>query len=364
MKRFAAIFLPLLLLAKTALAEDINDAYLIGQLSGYFKDYYESINQDKMPPYEGKLIFDIKHLLEQYGFAEESLTADGIEGLQDKINQLLKGNNKEVVLFTLPDSDIVNCWLGDLVEEKRETRNIWGEKIDFMVKVIDNLEIRDFAYVLTKGREALDVGTRGFIICYNLEAYKMRANSVWDFFRDRKDKLKNKRYDPSKSNRLRKWLYHKTWHTLYSDCIKDNKHLEEAKTEFIDRAVIILRENSLFHEIGHIFADRYLKLNDDAEEEMIAFLGELRYGPLPYESLETIIAASYKSSMVSYNLAGRQIIAEFLSFIRNEQKNSNPDYEDINIHGRNQIEKINNLYKLSEAEIRAISEYIYEQKRN
>jgi hypothetical protein len=303
-------------------------------------------------------------LLEQYGFTKENLVADSIEKLQDKINQLLKENNKEIVLFTLPGSEIVNCWLGDLVEERRETRNIWGKEIDFMVKVIDNLEIRDFTYVSTKGREALDVGIRDAIICYNLEAYKMRANSIWDFFRDREDRLKNKRYDPSKSNRLRKWLYYKTWPDLYANCIKDSHDLEETRVEFIDQAVELLKENSLFHEMGHIFFNKYLGLNDETEEEMIAFLSELRYGPLPYESLETIIAASYKSSLDTYNLAGRYLTAGFISYIKNEQKNKNPEYKNINVQGRNQIEKINTFYKLSETQIRAISEYIYEQKRN
>lgn len=364
MKQFTAIFILLLLLAKTVLAEDINDAYLIGQLSGYFKDYYESINQDKMPPYEGKLIFDIRHLLEQYGFVKENLAENSIEELQNKINQLLRKNNKEIVLFTLPDSGIVNCWLGYLAEEKKENKNIWGKEIEFIIKAIGNLEIRDFSYFLSGGREALDIGTRDNTIYYNLEAYRTRVNSIWDFFVNREKENKNKRYDPSKSNRLRKWLYHKTWHTLYSDCIKDNKNLEEAKTEFTDKAIIILKENSLFHEIGHIFVSKYLRLNDESEEEIIAFLSELRYGPLPYESLETVVAASYKSSMYSYNLAGRYLTAEFISYIKNEQKNKNQEYKDINIHGRNQIEKITNLYKLSEAEIRAISEYIYEQKRN
>jgi hypothetical protein len=116
--------------------------------------------------------------------------------------------------------------------------------------------------------------------------------------------------------------------------------------------------------MGHIFFNKYLGLNDETEEEMIAFLSELRYGPLPYESLETIIAASYKSSLDTYNLAGRYLTAGFISYIKNEQKNKNPEYKNINVQGRNQIEKINTFYKLSETQIRAISEYIYEQKRN
>lgn len=347
------------------MAEDNNTIYLTQQLSECFKYYYNSINQEEIiPASREKLIFDIKHLLEQYGFTKKNLAADGIEELQDKINQLFKRNNKEIVLFTMPDSKTINCWLGDLVEERRETRNIWGKEIDFMVKAIDNLEIRDFTYFLTKGREALDVGTRSAVICYNLEAYKMRANSIWDFFRDREDKLKNKRYDPSKSNRLRKWLYHKTWLNLYTDCIKDSPNLEEAKKRFIDKAVIALKENSLCHEAGHIFADRYLKLNDEVKEETLAFLSELRCGLLPYESLETVVAASYKSPMYSYNLAGREIISGIIAYIKDKQKDKSSDYKKINIQGKNQIEKITNLYKLSEAQIRAISGYIYEQKRN
>ena len=356
----------IILTSGTALAEDtdLSLELLINNLNNYFQAYYSQLTKGGVINPKTEVLEDIKEIAFNYTKIDNKLLshADSPDELSTIFDDYLRDYGKSIVLFTVGDSEIVNCWLGNLIEEKVETKNVWNREIQYTLRVLGELAIQDFTYFSSGGKDALDAGTRSGFIYYNLDAYRSRAASIWDFFAQ-KDK-KKRRYDPSKSNRLRKKLYNKTWLNLYTGCIKDSPNLEEAKKRFIDKAVIALKENSLCHEAGHIFADRYLKLNDEVKEEMLAFLSELRYGPLPYESLETIIAASYKSSMVSYNLAGRQIIAEFLSFIRNEQKNGNPDYKDINIQGRNQIEKINNLYKLSGIEIRAISEYIYEQKRN
>lgn len=82
-------------------------------------------------------------------------------------------------------SEIVNCWLGDLIEAKTQTRKIWDEEVGFNIKVIDKLVVADFSYFLSQGKEAIDVGTRKDTIYYNLEAYRARATLIWDFFSNR-----------------------------------------------------------------------------------------------------------------------------------------------------------------------------------
>ena len=74
---------------------------------------------------------------------------------------------------------------------------------------------------------------------------------------------------------------------------------------------------------------------------MVAFLTELRYGNLVYDSLETIVAAAYQSQMNNYNLAGKEIISGF---------------------GIKQVQKIQDLFSLSENQVRLIAKEIYQQK--
>ncbi len=338
----------------------------INSLKNYFAIYFSQIKTEKTIKPKEEVLQNIKEItLEHLAInKEEILGKNNFNDLTVILDEYLKNYREAINIFTINGSDIVNCWLGDLVEEKTYKKDIWGKEIEFAVKVIDNMEIRDFTHYLSAGKEALDVGTRGDTVYYNLEAYRIRANSIWDFFSKREKENRRRRYEPSKANRLRKKFYYNLWLKLYSDCIKDNQNLESAKQRFMDESIILLRENSLFHEAGHIFANRYFNLNDEVKEEMLAFLTELRYGPLPCESLETVVAASYQSVMSDYNLAGKEIISDFITYIRNEQKNKNPDYNDTNIEGRDQLSKMENLFKLTEEQIRSISERIYKNRFN
>ncbi len=361
------LYLPLLVfISKTSLAKEADSLEpFISNLKDYFSIYYSQIEEKEIINSKEQVLRDIKKIALKYCRIDKGqiLSEANFDDLSKLLDEYLRNYGKSINIFTVNDSSIVNCWLGDLSGERIEKKEVWGNEIEFIVKLIDNLKIKDFTYYLSEGKESLEVGTRDNIIYYNLDSYKIRANSIWDFFIDREKGNKNKRYDRSKSNRLRKWLYYKTWSNLYTDCIKNNQDLEEAKNSFINQAIVLLEENSLFHEAGHIFANRYLRLNDETRQELAAFLTELRYGPLLYESLETVVAASYKSPISSYNSAGRKIIHDFITYIDNEQKKKNPEYKNISILGRNQIEKMNNLYRLTDVQIHAISEHIYKEKK-
>jgi len=294
----------------------------IDGLQNYFYVYYSRSETGEAAVSQEQVLKDIKEMTLKYcdGIDKEGLAGkDNLDDLTNFLDKYLNNYGKSINIFTVEGSSIVNCWLGDLAEEKIEKRNIWNKEIEFYSKGIDNLNIRDFTYYLNKGKESLQVGTRGEVIYYNLESYSIHANTIWDFFIDRIKENRYKRYDPSRVNRLRRRLYYRIWGGLYSASIKEKENLNDAKAQFIDKVAAVLKENSIFHEAGHVFVNRYLKLKDSSEEEMFAFLTELRYGPMPYDSLELIISAGYQSSMDNYKLAGREIISYFASYIKRKE---------------------------------------------
>lgn len=368
MKRLIIILCCAFFFTKSAGAEDTVSAHFIfiKELADCFQNYYQGVSAaGKTHSAEEKLVIELRRLLRQYGFSEHQLTEDNIEDLEAKLNSVLINTGYRIVLFAAAQTEIINCWLGKLVVDKKETRNIWGKDIEATVIILNDLEIHDYSNFLSAGKEAIEAGTRAGIIYYNLDAYRASAASVWDFFAQREKENKSRRYDPRLSNRLRKKLYIKNWLTLYLSCIKinpDNK--ENARREFIDKAVALLKENSLFHEIGHIFTSKYQGWENSKGEEIIAFLSELQYGPLPFESLDTIISAAYQSRICDYNLAGREIVSYFLSYIKDEQKRGNSGYKNIHISGINQLRKMTELYELTESQLRSISECTFKQKYN
>ena len=332
---FLFIIFFLILWMRSVSADSPSVESLIKDLKNYFDSYYALIQEKNLIPPKENVFKQIQAL------SGQNLILNNFDDLSRSFDGYLKDYGKSINIFTINDSEIVNCWLGDLVAEKKDRRNVWGKEVDFTVKIIDNMVVRDFTDFVSQGKDALDIGTRDSIVYCNLEAYRIRANSIWDFFAERQKESKKRRYEPSRANRSRKYLYYKTWLNLYLNCIKENPNLDTAKSRFTEQEVAALKENSLFHEIGHIFADRYLALEDESKEETVAFLTELRYGNLVYDSLETIVAAAYQSQMNNYNLAGKEIISGF---------------------GIKQVQKIQDLFSLSENQVRLIAKEIYQQK--
>jgi hypothetical protein len=121
---------------------------------------------------------------------------------------------------------------------------------------------------------------------------------------------------------------------------------------------------SLFHELGHIYYSLQNNVVNDIDSEVTAFLTELRYSPLPHESLDRVVCAAYSSFMKIYRLAGREILAGFVSYIQSEQAKGNKAYKRISVGGKRLSREIKYLYKLTDGQIREISEYIYKLKCN
>jgi hypothetical protein len=350
--------------ALTEESQNIKTKQFIDNLKDYFYSYYSQTLEKKLVKSNQDILKELSQIFRDSGISvNEGILIkenESCETLTDLINSYLEDEGKSINLF-INDSDVVNCWLGDLIEEEIIVRSVWSRAIKFRVKVIDNLIIRDFTNLCTQGSEAIDVGVRGDTVYYNLDAYKMRAKEIWDLLA-RRTRSRDKRYDPLKSNRLRKRLYIRNWGSLFLNTINKNKDLEKAKKSFVGKVVNQLKENNLFHEVGHIYAREYLAIDDEVEEEIVAFLTELRYGILPYESLDAIISSRWRSLMESYNLASDRILTSFLSYIQLEQEKKNPDFKRIVIKDTRLKYNIDNLYKLNEEQIRAISEYIYKER--
>jgi hypothetical protein len=363
---FLVFFLPISI--SFAIDEDSQNMQVnqfMDKLINYFHSYYNQILKESIIKSKQQVFRELSQIVR-----ESQITVDErmfkrederFAILVDVINAYLESDKKSINLFTVDDSDVVNCWLGDLIEEKIIVRSVWNKAIKFRVKVIDNLIIHDFINLSTQGSEAIDVGVRGDTVYYNLDAYKARAKEIWDLLA-RRTKGKDKRYDPLKSNRLRKRLYIRNWGNLFLNTIDENKDLEKAKKSFVAKVVNQLQENNLFHEVGHIYARECLAIDEEVEEEIVAFLTELRYGILPYESLDVIISSRWRSLMESYNLASDRILTSFLCYIQLEQQKKNPDFKRIVIKDTRAKYSIDNLYKLNEEQIRTISEYIYKER--
>jgi len=159
---------------------------------------------------------------------------------------------------------------------------------------------------------------------------------------------------------LRKRLYAKSWDSLFSaEYLDKNKDLEKTKQSFINEAVRQLKENSFYHEVGHIYARKFLDTINEVEEEIIAFLTELKYGTLPYESLDALISSRWHNKLQIHKMASDKILSWFLSYIQFEQGKGNNSYKGVIIKGTRSEKSIDNLYKLTPGQIRVISEYIY-----
>jgi len=342
--------------------DKLNPEKLFKELKEYFYYYYSQAKDGVKIEPEDKVIRKLKEIA---GVNDvECSNAGNFFELSALFNNYLTGYKKCINIFTVDDSKIVNCWLGDLAEERDGMREVWGKKTAFKIKVIGNPVIRDFVGYLNGGKDSLDVGTIGSVIYYNSEAYEKKATDIWETF-SKKEGIRDKKYDPSKSNRLRRQLRYKTWHAHYSDSLKEYKDdLSGAQSGFAKKAAGLLMEHNLLHELGHIYFAETAngEKGDAAKEETVAFLTELKYASLPYESLDGVTSAAWRSSMDSYRLAGTRILNLFVEYIKDRQKEGDRDYLKIVIPPGGLEKNTANLYRLTEEQVRNISTYIYQNK--
>jgi hypothetical protein len=329
---------------------------LIIAVKNYFDNYYKDLSETGVVKSRETAIEELETILG----LEKILD---IGELNDHLNSRLNKLRKHINIFSPPGEDKVQCWLGEIVEERNGAETIWGEEIKYTLRKMDNLIVHDYEYFSSKGTDALDAGVIGNIIYYNLEAYRAMAQEKWQaFFKANTRGSISKPYDALKYNRLRRKLRDISWHPLYLKSIELSSDSNEACQNFIIESMRLMIRTSLFHELGHIYYSRINSTVDDIDSEVVAFLTELRYSPLPYESLDRVISAAYSSSMQIYKAAGRKILTSFISYIQLQQAKENENYNRIIVKGIRSKKSIDNLYRLSPEQIRVISEYIYKER--
>ena len=173
---FLFIIFFLILWMRSVSADSPSVESLIKDLKNYFDSYYALIQEKNLIPPKENVFKQIQAL------SGQNLILNNFDDLSRSFDGYLKDYGKSINIFTINDSEIVNCWLGDLVAEKKDRRNVWGKEVDFTVKIIDNMIVRDFTDFVSQGKDALDIGTRDNVIYCNLEAYRIRADSIWNFF--------------------------------------------------------------------------------------------------------------------------------------------------------------------------------------
>jgi hypothetical protein len=354
----AVIFMLYLCMCNLIYAEPQADRDLIIVIKGYFENYYKDLSEKGPRKSKTAVINELGTILGLENIYD-------IGELNDGLNSQLSPSQRYINIFALPGEDKLQCWIGQVTEERNKARVIWGREIKYAVRKMSNLIVHDYVYFSTNGNDALDAGVIGNTVYYNLEAYFAQAEARWKAFSKNKARGSISRpYDSLGYNRLRRKLRDITWRPLYLKSIRLSPDLNKAHRDFLTESVELMTNASLFHELGHIYYSLQNNVVNDIDSEVTAFLTELRYSPLPHESLDRVVCAAYSSFMKIYRLAGREILAGFVSYIQSEQAKGNKAYKRISVGGKRLSREIKYLYKLTDGQIREISEYIYKLKCN
>jgi len=140
MRKIGFLLLPLFLLLLTdisfALTEDSQKTgakQFINNLKDYFYSYYSQTLKKDIIKSKQAVLKDVNEIFRDSRVSVDGRSAikenENVETLVDLINDYLEDERKSINLFIIGDSDIVNCWLGDLIEEETMTRRIWGGEV-------------------------------------------------------------------------------------------------------------------------------------------------------------------------------------------------------------------------------------------
>ncbi len=332
---------------------------IVQELSSYFSNYYSHMSQGE-PIKPGDVLGDIKEIISNIASDKslgDSSFKSQISGIVDffQLTQWLYAylgkDGWAVNIFLSPDG-IVNCWLGRRKIESQDTKNIWGSAFSYQFIVIDELLIHDYLYYSTQAKEQVEAGVQNNLIFCNQEAFRNKAAQRWEFLLSRFGSQKHSTYNPSSVDRLRRNFLRLAWGELFLGAIKEEKGREffirEAAGKFLELAII--------HELGHIYADSLQEEDDAILSEMVSILTELRFSPLIYESLNTLLSFAWESPWPVYRQAGQYLLAQFI--------------QEVEVRGLagNLFKKTGKLvrdqemlYHLTEAGFREIADKIYQQ---
>jgi hypothetical protein len=269
---------------------------------------------------------------------------DSFEKLSEYLSVYLGKSKRAIQLFTVEEEKVVHCWLGDLVDASSGQEMVWEREVFYTSGVFDRLQINDYRSYLTGGQDAYEAGSREGKIYINRSAYRKKAEEMWDFLTRADSGELRRRYDPLKSNKLRKRLKVRAWRSLYQDSLDIFSHTDGAKDHFVDQFIKLKRDLSFYHELGHLRADLINPKLDPVQEEIVAILTELFYGSNVYDSLDFLVSMAWANDMGTYKKAGRSILK---SWVRGP------------IHKGKLSEQIQFLDQLTVLQIRQISERSY-----
>jgi hypothetical protein len=354
------------LIPKSAVCEDriLIDSHenFTQEIRRYFDSYYTSIQTGNNFRRKQDVIEDIQRIASNY-----INTSDGkidcedinsIKGLNCWIGNYLKESNQIINIFVVEEQNVINCWLGYLAESSSGREEIWGKTIEFKINVLDDMIVQDFKHWTTKGMDAYEAGTRGNTLFLNIPAFRIKAEEVYQFMESVSQGQYKRRYDSSEINKLRKRLRYKAWSDLYLDSLNQFQDNNKQKEIFIEKYIKLKKENTFYHELGHIFAVTTGLAKANVDEEIIAILTELKYGSLPYDSMEFLVSTAWVNDMTTYNLAGAKILKKMAEYTERGSIR-----QELNIaipwESKKMIEKVKHLSTLNENDIRDMSDQIY-----
>lgn len=361
LKSFKILSTALLFFATPAQAEPTNLTTFLKEISLYFDHYYEDIQQGKKIPQTLVLekIYNLFYPLEIITASSSCPSTTRLGQLNCQINAQLNPFGKGINLFFIDDSPIIQCWLGDLVNNTNDERLIWEQSIHYSIIILQNLIVPDYTHWQSNGQQSLEVGTQDGIIYINRDAYLNNAQETWTFLNKAyKGKLKN-RYDVSQANKIRKQLIINAWGDLFQQA--QHQYTEEARIKeyFLEQYQQQKMQNSLVHELGHIYVRTHHGTIDNTADEMMAMLTELHYAPVSQDALDFLVTAAWAQSTNYYNQAGRLILRHMVTLLQQQQ----PFEKSIRvvIRGKNLAEQSHFLTKLTTDNIRTLSQHLMSQ---
>jgi hypothetical protein len=339
---------------------------LRNNLKTYFLGYYTKVGKNEFVSYQGVLA-DVKDIIVKSKITDSKLNErfqkiDDFFQLTQWLNQQVKKYNLGVNIFINPQSKIVNCWLTEAISTVDSSKKIWGKEYTYKLIVMDRLSLHDYPYFATEGKDELDIVVKEDVIFCNKEAFTKKAKERWDLLLSRYYGKEIRTYNPSKSDRLRKRLLYLAWKDLFFRLMRGD-NLDKTRELFLKEAEEKLVEIAIFHELGHMMADRQLSFEEDAKiSEIIALLTELTYSSLPRESLNTLLSFAWKSPWQIYRYAGQFILSQFIQQMEKEKDKGNLNFNEFYLRRSDRlIDKQRAIYNLSDIQIKQIAQAIYNQ---
>jgi hypothetical protein len=331
--------------------------FLYKKIQAYFYNYYKIVKQGSHPT-ASQVLNEVKGIfLEGRLFNEKDKETiaeqEDFFSLTLLLNRLLRKYDLYINIFINPQTKRVCCWLSNRGEKEESSLTIWNRNISFSVITVDNLLLHGYSYYFSSKNEDIQFISFRDTIFFNREEVKKKAEERWQLLLSRY--YKKSSYNAYASERLRRGLLVSAWQGIFLDSVREN-NLDEAKTIFITEAVKALKKIGIYHELGHRWFDEYCQDEDDIKSEMVALLTEMRFSPLPQESLNTLLSFAWRSQWSVYRYAAQALIRDFLGFIEKGVVSNELKKRLLMIKGDSLLKRQSIFYYLNNEDVRKLAE--------